>query len=330
MCDLAYAILSRFRSKIMKIGFIATYYNEEGSLKPFLNSLFSQSLMPTEIILVDAYSTDNSLKVLKRFLERTESRKKVSVKLLRKKGNRSIGRNFAISNSRCDVIVCSDVGCLLDKDWLKKIVQPFKDRKIDVVAGFYKPLTDTIFEKCVATYTCVPEDKVTIDFLPSSRSIAFRRRAWEAVSGYPEKLNTCEDLVFARNLKNKKFKFVVRKDAVVYWEQRKNLKDAFVQFYNYALGDGEALYFRKQTPLLFLRYIAGIGMVSLQVLTQNFLFLLTICILTLSYFIWAVHKNYKYVIDPRAVLYLPLLQISSDLAILMGMTTGLVKRFLRK
>ena len=76
--------------------------------------------------------------------------------------------------SDADTIVATDAGCILKKDWFEKITQPFTNRNIDVVAGFYKPITNSVFEKCFSTYTCTMSDQVTADFLPSSRSFAFR------------------------------------------------------------------------------------------------------------------------------------------------------------
>ena len=130
--------------------------------------------------------------------------KGIEFKLIIKKGNIAIGRNEAIKNANNEIILVSDVGCILDKDWVKNISAPFEDKKVDVVAGFYEPIADSVFEKCLATYTSVMPDKIDPEnFLPSSRSVAFKKSAWKEVGGYPEWLDTCEDLYFARELKRK-------------------------------------------------------------------------------------------------------------------------------
>ena len=51
---------------------------------------------------------------------------------------------------------------------------------------------------------CPTRDEVDpATFLPSSRSVAFRKAAWAAVGGYPEWLDYCEDLVFDLSLRER-------------------------------------------------------------------------------------------------------------------------------
>ena len=308
-------------NKMSRITFIATVLNEEASIIQLLESLKKQTKKANEIIIVDAGSKDKTVSLINNY---SQENKKQNIRLLKKKGNRSKGRNIAIRNSTGEIIVASDAGCILKNDWVEKITAPFSNSTIDVVAGFYKPVVNSLFQKNLAPYTCTMPDKVNADFLPSSRSIAFRKKVWEKVGGYPEHLTTCEDLVFARNLKMKGFKFAVEKKALVYWPQRENLIQAFFQFFSYAKGDGKARYIRKQTPLLFLRYLFFF-LLCLMLVKVNFSFLifLTIACLLL-YSVWAVSKNYKYVKNKSAFLYLPILQLTSDVAVISGMTVGLM------
>lgn len=306
-----------------KAAIIVTILNEEGTVGRLLDSLILQTKKPDEVIIIDAGSTDKTTAVLDIY------RKKYSrLKIFTKKGNRSVGRNFAIKKSSSDIIAVTDAGCVPAKDWFQKITAPFLDKKIDVVAGYYKPKARGAFQKSLVTYTCVMPDKLTEDFLPSSRSIAFRKAAWKKVGGYPEHLDTCEDLVFARSLKKKGFRFFVAKNALVVWPQRKNLIEAFRQFFAYAKGDGEAGYIRFGTPILYLRFLIGflilISPLSLYFKIQIFTVLFSL------YFLWAILKNYRYVGGLKAFFYLPLLQITSDIAVFSGMTYGYIKRTVLK
>lgn len=308
-----------------KFTLITTVYNEEKTISNFIDSVLDQILKPNEIVIVDGGSTDDTVDVINDFRLKIKD-KRIKFKLITKKGNIAVGRNETIKNAKNEIILVSDVGCILDKNWVKNISFPFKDSKIDVVAGYYQPITNSVFEKCLATYTCVMPDKIDSDnFLPSSRSIAFRKSAWKSVKGYPEWLNTCEDLYFARELKRKGFKFKFVKDAIVYWPQRRNLKEVFKQFYNYAKGDGTARYIRPNTPFLFIRYAVGILLLILALETQSSALFILLLLLFIGYIIWSIKKNYKYVNEPMAILYLPLLQLTADIAVLLGMSIGLVK-----
>ena len=172
--------------KSMKVSFITTVYNEENTIVQLLDSLSKQSRMPDEIIIVDGMSTDGTVDKIKNYNSK--------FKIIQKKGNRAVGRNEAIKSSSGDVIVCSDAGCLLDKDWVKNIIEPFKNKEINVVAGYYKGLPQNIFQKCIVPYVLMMPDRVhPKNFLPATRSIAFRKSIWEKVGGFPEKFSHNED-----------------------------------------------------------------------------------------------------------------------------------------
>jgi len=319
----------------MKTSFIATVLNEEKTIASFLESLKNQTVKPDEIIIVDGGSSDSTVANIKYQMSnfptsprlRGVSKYPIKSKLIIKKGNRSVGRNEAIKNAKGEIILCSDAGCILDKNWIKNISKSF-DKETDVVSGYYYPIAKNVFEKCMASYTCVMEDKIDEEnFLPSSRSIAFRKEVWRKIGGYPENLNTCEDLVFAKRLKNRGCKFKFTKDAFVLWPQKRNLKEAFSQFFNYALGDGAAHYIRPQTPFLFGRYFLALLLFSYVLISGSFFLALIFAFLVFIYLLWSVKKNYKYVNNLRAFYILPTLQLVSDFAVIVGTSVGLVKSF---
>jgi len=214
----------------------------------------------------------------------------------------------------------------LDKDWVGNIIKPFANKKISISSGYYIPVAKNIFQKSLSAYTSVMLDKVDKDsFLPSSRSVAFRKKAWEKVKGYPEELNTCEDLIFDKRLKDAGFKFEFAGDAIVLWPQRNNLREAFKQFFNYATGDGLARYFRVNTPFLFLRYIFAVYLILLSLVERSIYLYGFIFFCFLLYVAWSIWKNYRYVDSPKAIVYLPLLQFSSDIAVICGTILGFIQ-----
>lgn len=311
----------------MKTSFITTVYNEEESILSFLDSLAKQTKKPNEIVIVDARSTDKTREILYSFFSK---HKNIRYTIIVKPGNRSKGRNIAIKNATHSIILCSDAGCTLDKNWVKNITQPFLDKKVDVVSGFYQPIAKNVFEKSLATYTSVMPDRIDKEnFLPSTRSVAVKKSAWKKVKGFPEYLDTCEDMIFDKKLKDQGFNFTFKKNAIVYWPQRKNIFQALVQFFNYAKGDGLAHYFRPQTPLLFLRYIFAISLLILGLTLHSFFIFTTCCILLAAYILWSIVKNYRYVKKWQALFILPMLQVTSDIAVLFGTASGLLQSMLK-
>lgn len=302
-----------------RICVITTVLNEEKTIKDLLDSLFIQTLKPTSIIIVDGGSKDTTVGIIKSFMPKHKI-----LKVVVKKGNRSVGRNEAIKLADCEIIACCDAGCILDKNWLKNITKPFDDKNVDVVSGFYLPVAKTVFEKCMAAYTCVMPDRLNDSFLPSSRSIAFLKKVAEKEGGYPEKLDTCEDLVFAKRLRQKDYKFKLAKNAIVLWPQQTTFMKSFKQFFNYAKGEGKARYFRKNTLFLFLRYLLAIFILFYAAYNKNLLLLFFLLYLGFLYAVWAIDKNYRYVKNPKAILILPSLQIISDIAVISGILIGFV------
>jgi hypothetical protein len=99
-------------------------------------------------------------------------------------------------------------------------------------------------------------------FLPSSRSVAFRKAVWAAVEGYPEWLDYCEDLIFDFRVRERFGAFVFAPEAVVYFRPRAALRDFFVQYYRYARGDGKAGLWVKRHAVRYLTYLVAAPLIA--------------------------------------------------------------------
>ncbi|HVF98739.1 MAG TPA: glycosyltransferase family 2 protein, partial [Chloroflexia bacterium] len=170
------------------------------------------------------------------------------------------GRNAAIRNASHDVIAVTDAGVRLGPGWLEALVGPLLDAGggADVVSGFFLPDPLTPFEMAMgATVLPAMQDIDPATFLPSSRSVAFRKAAWEAVGGYPEWLDYSEDLVFDMCMKERGYRFVFAPGAAVHFRPRSSLRAFFLQYYRYARGDGKADLWRKRHAVRYSTYIVG-------------------------------------------------------------------------
>ena len=307
----------------MKTSLICTVLNEEATINSFLHSIVKQTKNLEEIIIVDGGSTDGTVKVISNFVSQ---HKNLKLTLLRKNGNRSIGRNEAIRYAKADIILSTDAGCMLDKDWVKNIIEPFKNTDVDVVAGYYKGYAKTLFQQCLMPYVLIMPDKIDPDnFLPAGRSLAFKKTIWKKVKGFNEKYSHNEDYVFAKDLKKIGARIVFKDNAIVYWIPRDNLRESFYMFFRFAYGDAEAGIFRPKVILLFTRYIIVILFVSFYIISKSTLIINFLFVIFILYVFWAIIKNYKYARHWQAFYILPLIQFTADLAVMIGTVFGIFR-----
>jgi len=169
-----------------KFSLICTLLNEEKTIGNFIDSIAKQSMLPDEVIIVDGGSKDSTLRTINN--KQKQYKNKLNIKVFSKKGNRSIGRNEGIIHASSEIILLTDAGCILDKNWVKEITKPFTHKKTDVVAGYYKGTANNIFQKSLIPYVLVMSDRVNKkEFLPATRSMAFKRSIWKKAGGFDEK-----------------------------------------------------------------------------------------------------------------------------------------------
>jgi glycosyltransferase involved in cell wall biosynthesis len=254
----------------VKVSVIVTVFNEEASIQRLLNSLAQQTRRPDEVIVCDGGSSDQTLPLLQRHQEQ-QTAGLLNLQVLSAPGaNISQGRNYAIQAAAGPIIAVTDAGVRLDQRWLERLIAPWERASADcapeqpaAVAGFFlpDPDADDVFATAMAA-TVLPlhADIDPHKFLPSSRSVAFRKTAWQAVGGYPEWLDYCEDLVFDFKLKayNHGQPFVWAPDALVYFRPRQNLRSFWQQYYRYARGDGKAHLWRKRHAIRYATYFVAL------------------------------------------------------------------------
>ena len=312
----------------MKSSIVVTFFNEAENIISFLESVERQSVLPDEVVLVDGGSTDATVEKINQFIKVRKS--KITYQIVVKTGNRSVGRNEAIRRAKNEIIACSDVGCTLDSNWLENITEPFKDKDVDVVAGYYDAKADTNFQKSLTPYVLIMPDEVNPDtFLPATRSMAFRKSIWKKIGGFDESLSNNEDYVFARMLKNSGATMVFAGDAIVHWMPRRNFRESYTMFWRFALGDAEAGILRPKVLFIFLRYFFGFYLIGLTLLYRSIIPLILLGLSIVAYIAWSIFKNYRYVKNASAISYLPSLQLMSDAAVLSGtLRGGISKAFL--
>jgi len=303
----------------MKVSIVTTVLNEEKTIDAFLDSVAGQIKKPDEVIVVDGGSVDWTVeKMQKKGLDN------LNLRIIIEPGaNRSQGRNIGAKKATGEILAFTDAGCILDKNWLQEITKPFSDPKVKLVSGYYKGKAKNTFEKCVIPYVLVMPDKVNPNnFYPASRSMAIRKEVFWQFGGFPENFSDNEDFVFAQRLISGGIKPFFAQKAIVEWLPRSNLHDFWKMIFRFARGDAMAGLRKLKVASVYTRYLLFLFLFfSFLFFHQNF-YLKVLFFSFFLYLVWSIVKNYRYVRQLKAFFWLPVLQITSDFAVMIGSLKG--------
>ncbi|MEP2770522.1 MAG: glycosyltransferase [Fulvivirga sp.] len=224
----------------MKFSLVSTIFNEASRLQESINDIERQTLLPNEVVIVDAGSKDGTLDILNQW----KLGSNIDIKIIVNKGcNVAEGRNIAISQASYELIVSTDFGCRYHPEWLQSLITPFNDENVEVVAGNFAVKSSMLSTPAAkSAYLLASGYKNIMDehFIPSSRSIAYYKKVWSSVGGYPEWVTLAgDDTYFGYQLKNAGYSFYLSSKPMVYWERHADAIAYDKEAYRYGLGDGE-------------------------------------------------------------------------------------------
>ncbi len=333
----------------LRVSVICTVLNEGDAIRRLLDSLVAQTCPADEIVIVDGGSRDNTVAVIREYIDR------LPLKVLVEPGaNISRGRNVAIAAAQGEIIASTDAGVWLEPQWLERLVESANQRisewanqrisesanqrmgesanqktSLFAVAGFFLPDPHTTFEVAMgATVLPALEDINPQRFLPSSRSVAFTKAAWAAAGGYPEWLDYCEDLIFDFRLREVAGPFAWAPQAIAHFRPRSTFRAFFKQYYRYARGDGKADLWRLRHAIRYVTYLVLLpGLLALSILHHP-LWLLVLGAGVLAYCRTPYRRLRPYLpgMAPservKAVLLVPLIRAVGDIAKMLGYPAG--------
>lgn len=259
------------------VSVITTVYNECQQIERLLDSLARQSRCPDEIIICDGGSTDRTVAIIQAWMAHHKDRLPTLQLLVEPGANISRGRNLAIAAAVGPYIAVTDAGVVLEATWLAELVAPWVELEGKgeplAVAGFFRAdISPTTVEvpapkqspslflaAMAATVLPLVTEIDPKKFLPSSRSVAFTKKAWATAGGYPEWLDYCEDLLFDFAINAQQpgapTAFVWAPKATVLFRPRGSLRSFWTQYYRYARGDGKADLWRKRHIIRYITYL---------------------------------------------------------------------------
>jgi glycosyltransferase involved in cell wall biosynthesis len=223
------------RPVLDNVTLICTLFNEAETIRDWCASLLAMSVAPTELVIVDAMSTDGTGQIITDSLAGSD----VALRIIRQPCNISEGRNIATRAANTEKVAVCDAGVRFDRMWLERIAQGMDNA--EWVGGYYKLGGTLSIQKAFRNLFEIPVQKVdAANFYPSSRSFAYRKSAWALVGGYDESLKIAEDTDFVKRLRASGASYIFVPDAIVCWDVRNTVKATWLQHYRYAFWDAIA------------------------------------------------------------------------------------------
>lgn len=308
----------------MKVSLILTLLNEADTLESTLKGIDDQTRAPDQTVIVDGGSTDRTLQILQAWVAERPS----FIVRTKPGANIATGRNEAIGEADGPIIAVTDAGCTPDPHWLEELTKPLERIDVDLAMGFYRPDPQSRFERLICCLNLPDAEEIDpTKFMPSSRSVAFKKYVWERTGGYPEWLAVGEDMHFNFAVLQKGFKRTFVPQAVVSWRLRPDLGSTLRQYFRYAQGDGQAAMYPRRHALRFATYAGGLALLGAAVRKPT---LLAVPAVVGAFRMLPAYQRARRRLSPNeaaiAVVTLPAYEMLIDAAKMAGYLSGRKKR----
>jgi glycosyltransferase involved in cell wall biosynthesis len=313
------------------ISIAVTVRNEASSVEELLESLLAQTDPPSEIVVADGGSDDGTPDRIEAFAHGA----KVPIRVIRGGVlNIAGGRNLAISEAAGPIVAVTDAGTTPRPNWLAELTAPIRSSdEVAVSSGFFAPGGRGLFQRILARVITPQLREIDPpNFLPSSRSIAFRKDWWSRAGKYPEWLDHCEDLVFDIELREAGARFAFAPGAVVDWDARRTLRAFARQYFLYGRGDGRAGLWPGRHAIRYASYSLALVLVAAAIATSSPIpvaILVVLAVTCLSKFyrrVWRIRPGGGAAGLVAAWLLIPVIVITGDVSKMAGYPVGRLRR----
>lgn len=223
----------------MNIALIIPTYKAGKLWSDVLEQLKLQSIYPSEIIMIDSGSDDDTVSLAEECSNFTISR------ILSKDFNHGGTRNLAakrVQDSEIIIFITQDA-VFSDENAIKNIVSPFSDPKVAAVCGRQLPHYDAnplaIHARCF-NYgsTSIIKSKSDIKKLGiktvfmSNSFAAYRRSVFESLGGFPEHTILAEDMFMAAKMIQSGYKVAYCAEAKVRHSHNYSPREEFQRYFD--------------------------------------------------------------------------------------------------
>ncbi len=168
----------------MRIAVTIAVHNEEKTIEKLIESLFSQTLLPDEIVFVDDGSKDRTVSLIEKYIPA-----EIPIRLLvQEQKGPAAARNLAWKESKADICVFTDGDCIPESTWLERLVKPLENPEVGGSGGTYKTLNkESLLARFIGLEISWRYRKVKGEIdCHGSYNLAVRRHLLEKVGGFNE------------------------------------------------------------------------------------------------------------------------------------------------
>jgi len=229
---------------MQRVSIVATVLNEAQDIGQMVSSVLAQEPPAAEVIVVDGGSTDGTWEWLAEAQKKDARLLAIRDETCRLKysaGPVSRGRNVAIAAAKSEIIACADAGCTYAPDWLRNLTAPVVAGTAEYALGgtCLDATGCTVWDVASAPFFSVKlaEDEPTKSC--TARSMAFTKRLWAQVGGFPEEVLVGEDTLFDLEARRRTAPAFIA-NAKAHYQPRNTFRSACRQMARYAMSDGMA------------------------------------------------------------------------------------------
>lgn len=221
----------------MSISVIIPTLNAEKHIFSLLTNLWSQNQIPSEILVIDSSSNDNTRDIAEGLNARV-------IKISREAFDHGGTRNLGVKKAGGEIIILLTQDALpIDRHFIENIISPLKDDSIALSYGRQVPRNDADPIEKFARQFNYPEESIIKDihkipilgiktFFCSNVCSAIRRKEFEEAGGFPENIIMNEDMLLAAKLILKGYKIAYQSSAAVLHSHNYSLKEQFQRYFD--------------------------------------------------------------------------------------------------
>lgn len=296
-------------TKTKLVSIIIPAFNEEKNIDKCLRSIKKLDIPKDqyEVIVVDNGSTDKTVEIAESFGAQVFTKPKINISSL---------RNFGTSIARGDIFAFIDADCVLDRYWLTEALKELEIEEIGATGSNCRLKGNgTWISKAWEFNKRSKLQRCDVDWIQSANLI-IKRKCFEDVGGFDDRLSVCEDSDICYRIKDKGYT-IISNPAICSYHLR--FTETLGSFFKNELWHGKdvlKLFFISKNKKMYIKilgltvfFLINLSVIFISILSLNLkLAIFAVIAMVLLSLILAIiksfeTKDYRYVM-PLSALFL--------------------------